>query len=722
MTNRIYQYSPLTELDSIRLLVLQPSINITANIDCTLLSTTLTDCDNDIIGGYTALSYVWGDAREKKVIYIEDKIFEVTANVDSALRHIRDNSREQLLWIDSVCIDQSNSDEKSEQVAQMGRVYQVARHTIIYLGESTESSQLLLEKIQNSYNRSLNTRDSTAIDMLALHFNGMDSGKAKDMLLDILERPWFTRVWVLQELIFSGDPWVQCGRLRVKWEQLFRAIESTSISDFRSSRSPVSYRRFAAMNQRRETFRMNKNSSEVSTRDLLELLASRRGLGVLDPRDMLFAHRGILQGSPDINNSHSMVLVVDYSKRVRSVYADLTRYCIETSPVNRKLEILSHKEGESECLHKEKDLDLPSWAPNWTLKSFPYPHRRFRETTYGESKKLRHLSTQREPYTPENTPRTYQNGNEAFALYSWLTPFIFVCSGWRIDKMMKASPIITPPQAGWKLRYEQLSLEKDHSREDICSHAIKAIYNHWCEFIEPLYCDIDRTKPYFKHLSTHKTLVDAFADPDRREEIIEDIAFEISRWWDEPSEGLKRPKFFRSRFFSGSNFFKGGLASTLSLILWAHARIEDDGTPEAIFSQVLYNRKFAILGNGTLALVPATASQGDVVCFLAADLATPFVLRPNTERGASIGTEKAGHFQNVLGESYCEYADYRLIGECHIDTPCSEKGRLPMSSSDVIGWANHKLIECYGKELDGNLNARLDKDHSGHGLEIFPIS
>ena len=118
-----YQYEPLLEEDAIRLLELKPTPDLQATLECSLVHTTLSECDNDLVDHYTALPYVWGDAKKTKTISIEGKELDVTVNLEPALRHLRDPGRRRMVWADALCIDQSNDEEKNQQVAQMSKVY-----------------------------------------------------------------------------------------------------------------------------------------------------------------------------------------------------------------------------------------------------------------------------------------------------------------------------------------------------------------------------------------------------------------------------------------------------------------------------------------------------------------------------------------------------------------------------------------------------------------------
>ncbi len=145
-------------------------------IRCSLVYTTLSECEHEIIDHYTALSYVWGDASDLKKVLVDGAERKVTSNLHKALLHIREESRPLRMWADAICINQEDDDEKSVQVAMMGQVYAAAAHTIIFL--------------------------STPVDDLGEDAEPIDLELAEI----IVHKSWFKRVWVFQELIFPKNP------------------------------------------------------------------------------------------------------------------------------------------------------------------------------------------------------------------------------------------------------------------------------------------------------------------------------------------------------------------------------------------------------------------------------------------------------------------------------------------------------------------------------------
>ena len=184
---QLYQYHKLRNPNSLRVMKLLPGARHEDEIRCKIVHTSLSQYQFDT-GGYIALSYVWGNPEDQVPITIEDQHLLVTSNLDSALRHIRHVKNEILIWADAVCINQTDDEEKGQQVAQMGDVYKNALRTIIFLGEGTAMSD-----------RHMSILESTHFPVVGSH----------DLALSILSRPWFSRIWTFQELILSKDPWVQ---------------------------------------------------------------------------------------------------------------------------------------------------------------------------------------------------------------------------------------------------------------------------------------------------------------------------------------------------------------------------------------------------------------------------------------------------------------------------------------------------------------------------------
>ena len=174
-----YSYSPLPSgSDSIRLLRLMPHKDETANIQCELFEYPLQNLYGTHL--YEALSYVWGDSDEKLPIFIQKDSFNVTVNLHAALSRLRNHSIERILWVDAICIDQTNQKEKEHHLQFMGKIYGQANRVTVWLGEAEDDSNQALEAI-----RTVAEDESTDI-----------SNNSQKAIFALLQRRWFERIWV----------------------------------------------------------------------------------------------------------------------------------------------------------------------------------------------------------------------------------------------------------------------------------------------------------------------------------------------------------------------------------------------------------------------------------------------------------------------------------------------------------------------------------------------
>ncbi|KAJ4394365.1 hypothetical protein N0V93_003582 [Gnomoniopsis smithogilvyi] len=142
---------------------------------------------------YEALSYVWGTVICPRAAFINNEPFTITSNLDIALRHLRQGSQERVLWVDALCINQRNDDEKSLQVQLMRTIYSIASKVTVWMGPADNKSTVFLECVDET----AETTDAKAVLESALSF---------------FSRDWFTRVWTVQEFeLASKEPEMLCG-------------------------------------------------------------------------------------------------------------------------------------------------------------------------------------------------------------------------------------------------------------------------------------------------------------------------------------------------------------------------------------------------------------------------------------------------------------------------------------------------------------------------------
>lgn len=92
---------------------------------------------------YKALSYTWGSLEFSHEILVNGIPFRLTANLDSALRHIRSENESLDVWIDLICINQEDLMEKASQVSLMGEIFRLTNEVLIWLGDCLEYPDVL---------------------------------------------------------------------------------------------------------------------------------------------------------------------------------------------------------------------------------------------------------------------------------------------------------------------------------------------------------------------------------------------------------------------------------------------------------------------------------------------------------------------------------------------------------------------------------------------------
>jgi hypothetical protein len=204
MNTPLYEYSPLNPKFEapIRLLVLFAG-HSGDPLRGELWYTTLTNSLK-----FDALSYVWGPPKELDPadIYLIDSTFKwhripILSGLSGALRCLRLPNQKRSIWVDALCINQSDPVEKSQQIPMMGKIYHSARSVDVWLGEEADNSDLALSFIPQ-------VTDLSKFDRII-----QDQGSTHKWyaLSKLMNRPWFSRRWVVQELAFAKEAKIYCG-------------------------------------------------------------------------------------------------------------------------------------------------------------------------------------------------------------------------------------------------------------------------------------------------------------------------------------------------------------------------------------------------------------------------------------------------------------------------------------------------------------------------------
>jgi hypothetical protein len=192
---RTYNYSPLSKEGHIRCVRLVPGKDITEPIRCELIPLRL-EAQSYGTYPYSALSYAWGNPEKKKVVYIGQDTLPVTDNLYSALLHLRNPYIERILWIDAMSINQSDLEERAQQVQQMMKIYSRAERVIVWLGEAADDSDRVLGCLRSAAERAVNSSKRNYHSKI--HQDLFYLSPDHVSVSSFFQRQWFRRMWVSQ--------------------------------------------------------------------------------------------------------------------------------------------------------------------------------------------------------------------------------------------------------------------------------------------------------------------------------------------------------------------------------------------------------------------------------------------------------------------------------------------------------------------------------------------
>lgn len=287
-----YQYRRLnyTLGQEIRLIELLPGLS-SDDIRCNIIHVNLDDDPR-----FEAVSYTWatkdGDDTLSRHIYaLGDTTIRVTVNCLSTLRQLRKISNPRLLWIDAVCIDQTNPSERNHQVRMMTQIYSSAVSVRICIEDlEIEHYGHLFEWLKNPSN----TRTEPAVPNLE----------------DLISLRYFQRVWVIQEVALARVAYLHVNNI----EMLF----SSAILRYIQSKHPTGGV-------------LSWDTSFKVKADLLTCLRAGISGQCTDLKDKVYAVLGLME---PIARS---LIPIDYSLRVEDLYAYVVIAIIK---VYKKMELL----------------------------------------------------------------------------------------------------------------------------------------------------------------------------------------------------------------------------------------------------------------------------------------------------------------------------------------------------------------------------------------------
>lgn len=319
---------------------------------------------------YEALSYVWGSSANPVPLLVgpsRENTISVTQNLATALQHLRDANESRTLWVDAICIDQSNLAERSYQVTLMSDIYRAACQVIAWIGPEEDDSfhafnamhfigsSIDVDWISRSFVPKAAVKNSPASTIEALQ-NYRFRDKEANAVNRLLHRQWFERLWIRQEIVLATQAILCCGRLSIPWH-LFR-----DVIFFMYFRGDTLIK--GALKDLRPSYQSRMQLVYSICRSRVYYLQHLRSdlaqVVCADPRDKIYGILSLLHPY-----QQNVGIIPDYTRNVALVYQDTTIRFINHT---RDLSILLQCELQNILPH------MPTWVPDWSteLKSGPF--------------------------------------------------------------------------------------------------------------------------------------------------------------------------------------------------------------------------------------------------------------------------------------------------------------------------------------------------------------
>lgn len=314
----------------------------------------------EISGQFIAISYRWGLLRPDRFIPITnpDINMPVTRVVKTLLEHIIGDLDTPYIWIDAICINQIDAQEKNDQVSIMSRIFGSAKSVRVWLGRLNEEEE-----------------ESFVWFWLKLMFRrnfrkwmlGTTGFEVADMYLRlVLESEWFERVWVIQEVCLAREVFFHFGKIIISIDQLHEVVQlrlkyphTSALVDTRQRFYLPHDSLLTAFGVLQEfhTIRAFIKERREGLRNLSDVYASFADQKATDPRDNIYALLGLMH--PQSLGG----IQPDYLSDTASTYIDATVRMIDAQGQLSILGFAGLTRGTS-ILHSTRRL--PTWVPDFS--------------------------------------------------------------------------------------------------------------------------------------------------------------------------------------------------------------------------------------------------------------------------------------------------------------------------------------------------------------------
>ena len=416
-----YSYKQLQDHESFRILRLLPCNTQHSDqgepASDDMLEVELKEVNFSETPDYECLSYTWGSLSLTSTVLVDGKTLPTTRSLETALHMLRKRGvlDTPWIWIDAICINQSDLDERAGQVRLMRAIYSYARRVCAYLGEAANESNhvpLLIEQIilaVEKWQETNHSPDGTPARISEEEYSiyGIPSyhDAAWITLKHFFSRPWFTRVWIVQEVVLAYELILVCGDWALPMEamiRLARLVDQHDLPFLMISPGPAQ-RAFEQIGLISTIALYGFERDERTGRScrptlsILFLITALQVDNATNPHDNLFALVGI---SKEYNE---LELQPNYTLPITETYRQFATYCVRAG---------KGPDLVSGVQIPRPNLGLPSWVPDLERKVSNY-------RPLGHEYYLDDIEDQGPQRRPSNDPflDDFLNGTSSFNTY-----------------------------------------------------------------------------------------------------------------------------------------------------------------------------------------------------------------------------------------------------------------------------------------------------------------
>lgn len=302
---------------------------------------------------YDAISYVWGRPEDKTSILCNRKHLRIPFFLCNALEELRYENTSRILWADSICINQEDTNERGHQVQLMRSIFYQAENVQAWLGRGTKCNAHVAFQLIDAIYEEWASGDWHHLSEVVRKVP--DSHWSE--LRRILGYPWFRRLWILQEVGLASNAILLCGHNKIRWKkvvgpcsyliQIFPWIHSVH----RVNLGTIRY--------------MNRDFRNGVNEDVRSILHVARVRKCSDMKDLVYGVLGHAAFKRLQNKTSGKAFIeVDYALGLPEIYFQVATSLLSLPDPLFMLSLVKHQGDTFD------GQETPSWVPSWHINSY----------------------------------------------------------------------------------------------------------------------------------------------------------------------------------------------------------------------------------------------------------------------------------------------------------------------------------------------------------------